>query len=101
MEKDKRFIKEQISKAVYEYNRKIQYDGVAQPEAMDWLINQKHIIEDEAEREYGFRMDFGFSFLYPDYMFKVAPTYEEHRKCMDSYKNKYLIGEYEKLLHNN
>lgn len=67
---------EQISRAIFEFNKKLR-NGATAEEAYFWLDCERHKIEQEFFEEHGFHMDFNFSFLYPEIIGYLPDTYEE------------------------
>ena len=67
---------EQISRAIFEFNKKLR-NGATAEEAYGWLNCERHRIEQEFFEDHGFHMDFTFNFLYPETIGYLPDTYEE------------------------
>ena len=69
-----------ISRALYEFNRMLQREEKSREECYMYLFEK----EREINEKYGF--SFAFSFLYPEWIFKVPDTYEEYKEQMNKFK---------------
>ena len=72
---------EEISKALYEFNRMLQKREKSREECYMYLFERQTQIEDK----YG--ISCSFNFLYPEWIFKVPDTYEEYKEQMNKFKS--------------
>ncbi len=72
---------EEISKSLYEFNRMLQKREKSREECYMYLFERQAQIEDK----YG--VSCRFSFLYPEWVFKVPDTYEEYKEQMNEFKS--------------
>ena len=90
----KQSISEKINKAIYEHNRRVHIEGMSEIDSLRLLNYDRYKIEEELYQEKGFRMDIGYSFLYPTVASSAVPefpeTYEGWREMMDDKKRKYF-----------
>lgn len=70
-----------ISRALYEFNRMLQRGEKSREECYMYLFEK----EKEISEKYGFSCS--FSFLYPEWIFKVPDTYEEYKEQMNEFKS--------------
>ncbi len=87
----KQSISEKINKAIYEHNRRVHIEGMPEIDSLRLLSYDRSKIEEELYQEKGFRMDIGYSFLYPtvaSFAFPEFPeTYEGWREMLNNVKN--------------
>lgn len=74
---------EDISRTLYEFNRMLQKTEKPREECYQFLFTKQM----EIEKKYG--IDCGFSFLYPEWIFKVEDTYEKHKAKMKEFSEQY------------
>lgn len=74
---------EDISRTLYEFNRMLQSGEKSREECYMFLCARQM----EIEKKYG--IDCGFSFLYPEWIFKVEDTYEKHKEKMKEFTKSY------------
>ena len=74
---------EDISRALYEFNRMLQRKEKPREECYQFLYTKQK----EIEKKYG--IDCGFSFLYPEWIFKVEDTYEKYKEAMKKFTEPY------------
>lgn len=74
---------EDISRTLYEFNRMLQHREKSREECYQFLYARQM----EIEKKYG--IDCGFSFLYPEWIFKVEDTYEKHKEVMKKFTEQY------------
>lgn len=74
---------EEISRTLYEFNRMLQRNEKSRDDCYRFLIARQM----EIEKKYG--TDCSFSFLYPEWIFKVEDTYEKHKESMKKFTERY------------
>ena len=74
---------EAISRALYEFNRMLQRREKPREECYMYLFEKQREIEDK----YG--VNTSFSFLYPEWIFKVEDTYELNKQKMKEWSEQY------------
>lgn len=76
---------EEISRALYEFNRMLQKREKPREECYMYLFEQERKINEK----YG--LPCTFEFLYPEWIFDVEDTYEQHKQKMKEYRDKEVV----------
>jgi hypothetical protein len=78
-------IEEQNSRIIFDFNKMLQGGKMKLIDCYRWLDKKREEKESRFEKEHGFHMDMGFSYLYPE-MICMPDTFDEWRSELKKFQ---------------